>query len=89
MKKDALMQEFENLKIENSNQVFGGEQPSDQTVCDQPTQYETLLGNNQKKTDTKTDRATDDWVAQNNLLSVQDNTFCSNVNGGANPCGGL
>lgn len=59
MKKDKLMQEFENMKIDNANFVYGGSSDHwEESVCSRETQYTT--SGTQQTTDKKTDTVVDD-----------------------------
>lgn len=61
MKKDKLMQEFESMKIDNANSVYGGmDKPGDPTICDRDTTYLTNSPSIFATTDTCTDRVEDD-----------------------------
>lgn len=51
------MQEFESLKIEKTNGLWGGQDAYGDTVCDITSNYTT---NPNSTPDTKTDRLTDD-----------------------------
>jgi len=70
MKKQNLMQEFESLKVENANAVYGGmDDYWEKVYCEEDTQYTTF--GTPSKTDIKKDQVVDGY----RLVMEADATF--------------